>query len=95
MMGYIKFCDQLLLDNHVKGILSPCSLLLLLAEFSWSVQNHVSDIDECLEGGLGTCGQTCINVPGSYICSCRPGYTLDIDKRSCYVNGKVIFFFDD
>ncbi|XP_029878402.1 pro-epidermal growth factor isoform X4 [Aquila chrysaetos chrysaetos] len=49
------------------------------------------DIDECLEGGLGTCGQTCINVPGSYICSCRPGYILDIDKRSCYVNDPAPF----
>uniref|UniRef100_A0A8C8B0F5 Pro-epidermal growth factor n=1 Tax=Otus sunia TaxID=257818 RepID=A0A8C8B0F5_9STRI len=49
------------------------------------------DIDECLEGGLGTCGQTCINVPGSYICSCLPGYTLDIDRRSCYVNDPAPF----
>ncbi|KAM6361371.1 pro-epidermal growth factor [Alca torda] len=49
------------------------------------------DIDECLEGGLGTCGQTCTNVPGSYICSCLPGYTLDIDKRSCYVNDPAPF----
>ncbi|XP_054681478.1 pro-epidermal growth factor isoform X3 [Grus americana] len=49
------------------------------------------DIDECLEGGLGTCGQTCINVPGSYICSCLPGYTLDVDKRSCYVNDPAPF----
>ncbi|NXI92150.1 EGF factor, partial [Psophia crepitans] len=49
------------------------------------------DVDECLEGGLGTCGQTCINVPGSYICSCLPGYTLDIDKRSCYVNDPAPF----
>ncbi|XP_061334549.1 pro-epidermal growth factor isoform X1 [Pezoporus flaviventris] len=49
------------------------------------------DIDECLEGGLGTCGQTCVNVPGSYICSCLPGYTLDIDKRSCYVNDPAPF----
>ncbi|XP_061211195.1 pro-epidermal growth factor isoform X3 [Neopsephotus bourkii] len=49
------------------------------------------DIDECLEGGLETCGQTCINVPGSYICSCLPGYTLDIDKRSCYVNDPAPF----
>ncbi|GAB0188982.1 pro-epidermal growth factor [Grus japonensis] len=51
----------------------------------------ISDIDECLEGGLGTCGQTCINVPGSYICSCLPGYTLDVDKRSCYVNDPAPF----
>ncbi|XP_067993545.1 pro-epidermal growth factor isoform X1 [Melanerpes formicivorus] len=49
------------------------------------------DIDECLEGGLGTCGQTCVNVPGSYICSCLPGYTLGIDKRSCYVNDPAPF----
>ncbi|KAK2519884.1 Egf [Columba guinea] len=49
------------------------------------------DIDECLEGGLGTCGQTCVNVPGSYVCSCLPGYTLDIDKRSCYVNDPAPF----
>ncbi|KAF1483604.1 Pro-epidermal growth factor, partial [Pygoscelis antarcticus] len=49
------------------------------------------DIDECLEGGLGTCGQTCVNVPGSYICSCLPGYTLDIDKWSCYVNDPAPF----
>ncbi|NXK52707.1 EGF factor, partial [Chauna torquata] len=49
------------------------------------------DIDECLEGGLGTCGQTCINVPGSYLCSCLPGYTLDIDKWSCYANDPAPF----
>uniref|UniRef100_A0A8D0L605 Pro-epidermal growth factor n=1 Tax=Sphenodon punctatus TaxID=8508 RepID=A0A8D0L605_SPHPU len=44
------------------------------------------DIDECLEGGLDTCGQTCVNTLGFYICSCLPGYTLDNDKWSCYVN---------
>ncbi|KAF2980820.1 hypothetical protein EK904_011105, partial [Melospiza melodia maxima] len=49
------------------------------------------DIDECLEGGLGTCGQTCINIPGSYICSCLPGYSLGIDKQSCYVNDPAPF----
>ncbi|NXX80875.1 EGF factor, partial [Urocolius indicus] len=49
------------------------------------------DIDECLEGGLGTCGQICVNVPGSYTCSCLPGYILDVDKRSCYVNDPAPF----
>ncbi|NXH20184.1 EGF factor, partial [Bucco capensis] len=49
------------------------------------------DIDECLEGGLGTCGQTCVNVPGSYLCSCLPGYTLHLDRRSCYVNDPAPF----
>uniref|UniRef100_A0A8C6ISX6 Pro-epidermal growth factor n=1 Tax=Melopsittacus undulatus TaxID=13146 RepID=A0A8C6ISX6_MELUD len=60
--------------------------------YRWKTENSACiDIDECLEGGLGTCGQTCINVPGSYICSCLPGYTLDIDKRSCYVNDPAPF----
>uniref|UniRef100_A0A8C8RRU4 Pro-epidermal growth factor n=1 Tax=Pelusios castaneus TaxID=367368 RepID=A0A8C8RRU4_9SAUR len=49
------------------------------------------DIDECLEGGLSTCGQTCINVPGSYICSCLSGYTLDNDRWSCYANDPAPF----
>ncbi|CAM4559537.1 unnamed protein product [Caretta caretta] len=49
------------------------------------------DIDECLENGLGTCGQTCVNVPGSYFCSCSPGYTLDNDKWACYVDDPAPF----
>ncbi|XP_006119340.2 pro-epidermal growth factor isoform X2 [Pelodiscus sinensis] len=49
------------------------------------------DIDECLEGGLGTCGQSCINVPGSYLCSCLPGYTLDNDRWSCYADDPAPF----
>ncbi|XP_048394285.1 pro-epidermal growth factor isoform X2 [Stegostoma tigrinum] len=42
------------------------------------------DIDECFENGLGTCGQTCTNMPGSYTCSCLPGYTLQDNKWSCH-----------
>eukprot|EP00062_Callorhinchus_milii_P012065 gi/632958694/ref/XP_007895185.1/ PREDICTED: pro-epidermal growth factor [Callorhinchus milii] len=41
------------------------------------------DIDECFEGGLGTCGQICTNTPGSYTCSCLPGYTLEGNKWTC------------
>ncbi|XP_067863226.1 pro-epidermal growth factor [Heptranchias perlo] len=44
------------------------------------------DIDECFEGGLGTCGQICTNTPGSYTCSCLPGYTLEDNKWSCHTN---------
>ncbi|XP_041076470.1 pro-epidermal growth factor-like isoform X3 [Polyodon spathula] len=47
------------------------------------------DIDECHEGGLGTCGQICHNSPGSYICSCLPGYTLDDNTWSCFVDAPV------
>ena len=36
-----------------------------------------SDVNECaLNGGLGPCSQICINVVGSFACSCLPGYVL-------------------
>ncbi|CAI8048165.1 Fibrillin-1, partial [Geodia barretti] len=40
------------------------------------------DVDEC---ALGThnCEQLCENTPGSFICSCRNGYSLSSDDRTC------------
>ena len=29
------------------------------------------------------CQHTCINTPGSYVCSCRLGYHLAANQRSC------------
>ena len=33
------------------------------------------DVNEC--GAPGTCGENslCTNIPGSFICQCKPGYT--------------------
>ncbi|XP_015717481.1 pro-epidermal growth factor isoform X2 [Coturnix japonica] len=76
------------------GFASPSSLQHWNCPNGYRLKSESSacvDIDECLEGGLGICGQTCTNVPGSYFCSCLPGYTLDIDKRSCYVNDPAPF----
>lgn len=42
----------------------------------------VPDIDECSEGSSG-CTQQCTNTPGSFSCSCRPGYTLTHDQKTC------------
>ena len=41
-----------------------------------------TDINEC---SLGThnCEQLCTNTPGSFTCSCRSGYTLNSDRRTC------------
>ena len=44
-----------------------------------------SDINECDESN-GNCNQICNNLPGTYNCSCYPGYALDIDGHSCYGN---------
>ena len=41
------------------------------------------DIDECELGGI-KCTQGCINLRGSYICTCEPGYQLGTDEKSCY-----------
>lgn len=38
------------------------------------------DIDECR---YGYCQQLCANVPGSYSCSCNPGFILNTDSRTC------------
>lgn len=40
------------------------------------------DIDECREGSSG-CSQTCENTDGSYRCSCRKGYRLSADGKTC------------
>ena len=41
-----------------------------------------TDIDECTEG-THQCDHNCSNNVGSYTCSCRTGYRLAADGRSC------------
>ncbi|XP_028518064.1 mucin-like protein, partial [Exaiptasia diaphana] len=40
------------------------------------------DIDEC-QGGLKRCSQNCYNTPGSFICGCDNGYSLQNDGSTC------------
>lgn len=46
-----------------------------------------TDIDECL--AETECQEICINIPGSYNCSCREGYGLNSDGYSC--SGTVVW----
>ena len=49
----------------------------------------ISDIDECADASLNTCGENtkCENSPGSFDCTCAPGFeSTDSDKT----NGKDI-----
>ena len=41
----------------------------------------LKDINEC--NGHHQCDHECINMDGSYTCSCDPGYELDSDNRTC------------
>ena len=52
-----------------------------------------TDIDECATLN-GNCSYICTNTNGSYQCSCRSGYKLDIDTISCigkYRVAKLLF----
>ena len=47
------------------------------------------DIDECAEAKeVNGCDQICGNTPGSFVCSCNPGFELNINRKSC--DGKAI-----
>ena len=47
---------------------------------------NLSDIDEC--NNYGVCSQVCVNIRGSYYCSCDFGYELADDKTTCKVKAK-------
>ena len=54
-----------------------------------------TDIDECSSADLNECDGTCININGSYICSCPSGYYVDLDGHTCvgmleYMEGVVL-----
>eukprot|EP00794_Sanderia_malayensis_P017393 gene17393-19134_t len=40
-------------------------------------------INNCLDPTLNTCSQICIDTPTSYKCSCKRGYKLASDQRTC------------
>jgi len=42
-----------------------------------------TDINECVEEQM-KCLHICTNTPGSYVCSCRPGYVLSADGHTCF-----------
>ena len=41
-----------------------------------------TDTNECQENISG-CSQICTNNPGSYVCTCYIGYSLDADNHTC------------
>ena len=38
----------------------------------------------------GGCDHDCTNQPGSFTCTCRRGYTLQSDRKSCKDNNECI-----
>nr|DBA21577.1 TPA: hypothetical protein GDO54_018188 [Pyxicephalus adspersus] len=49
--------------------------------FMQSADSYCADVDECEI--RRPCSHTCLNVLGSYTCSCPAGYGLAMDNRNC------------
>lgn len=47
-----------------------------------TVSSFQIDIDECAKD-IDGCSDYCTNTEGSFICSCSPGFDLDVDERTC------------
>lgn len=55
-------------------------VILIWMDFDW-----ISDIDECNDASLNQCTfpNLCVNVDGSYNCSCPDYHVLENDGRTC------------
>ena len=40
------------------------------------------DVDEC-QTREHNCSHNCSNTPGSFVCNCSAGYSLDLDGATC------------
>jgi hypothetical protein len=58
--------------------------------FTGNADINCTDIDECQYATCGD-GSTCINVPGSYYCSCPPGYFYNEQFSSCELESNCTF----
>ncbi|KAL8174548.1 UNVERIFIED_CONTAM: hypothetical protein K2H54_048650 [Gekko kuhli] len=48
----------------------------------WTGRCCQTDVDECA-GGRHGCSQACLNVAGSYSCTCQKGHKLQADGKTC------------
>lgn len=48
----------------------------------------ISDVDEC-EDNNGDCEHRCVNEDGGYRCTCREGFRLRGDNRTCETDGET------
>ncbi|TRY58217.1 hypothetical protein DNTS_008561 [Danionella cerebrum] len=72
---------------HLLTLLSSASLFSLL-HFSLLSLSLLPDIDECRMNN-GGCDHMCRNTVGSFECSCKKGYKLLTNERTCQGHGGV------
>ena len=68
---------------------TPAGVYLALTVIYWNVFYVPSDVNEC-DDNLHHCTELCINIPGSYVCSCPDGFTLEEDGISCSGNAITV-----
>ena len=42
-----------------------------------------ADIDECGSNSYDCGNGTCVNILGSHVCTCPPGYVFNVDEQQC------------
>ena len=55
-----------------------------------SIHFLITDINECSTSDHG-CEHGCVNTEGSYVCQCRDGYSLNSNRKSCFINCNKTF----
>ena len=69
-------------QSSVLQVHSYCGPLLSCLNLDYVLSAFFADVDECA-GNRGGCQQICTNTDGSFVCSCRDGFRLASDGRSC------------
>ena len=59
------------------------SLFFFLSAHKFKILSFFVDIDECMNADRGGCIQNCVNLQGSYECSCQQGYNIASDGFNC------------
>ncbi|KAM4031650.1 matrilin-4 isoform 2-T2 [Anomaloglossus baeobatrachus] len=68
------------IDDHVFYVES----FDLIQHFAVQFQDKLCGVDMCTEMDHG-CQHTCVSVPSSYYCECKPGYKLNADGKTCSI----------
>ncbi|XP_071954440.1 low-density lipoprotein receptor-related protein 5-like [Antedon mediterranea] len=86
ILGFLPVCSIFTIGIFLCQIKSSLSQVGDSCSIGRKRQNGVcKDINECEEGGKQQCGQLCTNTPGSFFCSCLPGYSLASDQWACLI----------
>ncbi|XP_039207253.1 matrilin-4 [Crotalus tigris] len=56
----------------------------LIQQFGKQFQDKLCGVDMCTELDHG-CQHTCVSIPSSFYCQCKPGYKLNADGKTCSI----------